>query len=205
MTGGRASKRDAWNARYSAAELVWGAAPNRFLEAELGEVPPQGRALDLACGEGRNAIWLASRGWGVTAVDYSDVAIERARGLAANEGVEVEWVCADVTRYAPEARAFQLVVSLYLHVPGDERRRVFEHAAAALTPGGTLLVIGHARRNLAEGAGGPQDPDLLLEPEQAAAELSALGLRVERAEHLRRPFETDEGEVDAIDALLRAR
>jgi 2-polyprenyl-3-methyl-5-hydroxy-6-metoxy-1,4-benzoquinol methylase len=202
--GERVSKRGAWNARYSAAELVWGADPNRFLAAELGDAAPEGRALDLACGEGRNAIWLAARGWQVTAVDYSDVAIERARGLAAREGVDVEWVCADVTRWTPEAQAYRLVVILYLHVPGDERRRVFERAASALAPGGSLLVIGHARRNLAEGAGGPQDPDLLLEPEEVAAELGALGLRVERAEHLQRPFETEEGEVEAIDALLRA-
>jgi SAM-dependent methyltransferase len=174
------SKRDAWNARYSASELVWGADPNRFLEAELRDAPPEGRVLDLACGEGRNAIWLAARGWQVTAVDYSEVAIERAQGLAAREGVEVEWVCADLTRWTPEARAFRLVVILYLQVPGEDRRRVLERAASALAPGGALFVIGHARRNLAEGTGGPQDPDLLLEPAEVAAELEAVGLRVER-------------------------
>ncbi len=199
------SKREAWNARYSAAELVWGADPNRFLEAELGDVPPEGRVLDLACGEGRNAIWLAARGWQVTGVDYSDVAIERARGLAAREGVEVEWVCEDLTHWTPEARDFQLVVILYLQVPGEDRRRILERAASALAPEGALLIIGHARRNLAEGTGGPQDPDLLLEPEEVASELEAVGLRVERAEHLRRPVETDAGPVDAIDALLYAR
>jgi SAM-dependent methyltransferase len=199
------SKRDAWNARYSASELVWGADPNRFLEAELGDVPPEGRALDLACGEGRNAIWLAARGWQVTAVDYSEVAIERAQGLAAREGIAVEWFCEDLTRWTPEARAFQLVVILYLQVPGEDRRRILERAASALAPGGALLIIGHARRNLAEGTGGPQDPDLLLEPKEVAAELEAVGLRVQRAEHLRRPVEADAGEVDAIDALLYAR
>lgn len=199
------SKRDAWNSRYSTAELVWGADPNRFLEAELGDVPPEGRALDLACGEGRNAIWLAARGWQVTAVDYSEVAIERAQGLAAHAGVEVEWICADLTRWTPEARAFRLVVILYLQVPGEDRRRILERAASALAPGGALLIIGHARRNLAEGTGGPQDPDLLLEPEEVSAELEAVGLRVERAEHLRRPVETDAGEVDAIDTLLYGR
>jgi SAM-dependent methyltransferase len=210
MTGERVTKRDAWNARYSAAELVWGAAPNRFLEAELGDLPPGGRALDLACGQGRNAIWLAARGWEVTAVDYSDAAIDRARRLAASERVEVEWICADVTGYEPAAGAFRLVVILYLQIPGEERRRVLEHAASALAPGGRLLVIGHARRNLTQGTGGPRDPDLLLDPEEVAAEIAELGLRVERAEHLRRPVEipetsgAPEGAAEAIDALLSA-
>ena len=74
--------RQGWNERYAAHDLVWGAEPNRFLAEELAALPAQGRALDLACGEGRNAIWLAKRGWQVTAVDYSSVAVERARRLA---------------------------------------------------------------------------------------------------------------------------
>jgi SAM-dependent methyltransferase len=204
MAAERTTRRERWNARYAAEELVWGAAPNRFLEDEFGEVPARGRALDLACGEGRNAIWLATRGWEVTAVDYSDVAIERARELAASRGVGVEWVCADASRWEPDARSFQLVVVLYLQVPAEERRRVLERAASALAPGGVLLMIGHALRNLAEGVGGPRDSAVLWDPDEVSAELTTLGLRIERAEHLSRPVETPEGEAEALDVLIRA-
>ena len=93
----RTMDRAAWDARYSEKDLVWGAEPNRFVETELGGREPGGRALDLACGEGRNSIWLAKRGWEVTAVDFSVVAVERGRKLAAQQGVEVEWVAADAT------------------------------------------------------------------------------------------------------------
>jgi 2-polyprenyl-3-methyl-5-hydroxy-6-metoxy-1,4-benzoquinol methylase len=197
-----ASKRERWNERYSATELVWGEEPNRFLVEELGDVVASGRTLDLACGEGRNAIWLAARGFAVTAVDFSAVAIERARSRAAERGVHVDWVCDDVTRFEPPVAAFQWVVILYLQIPGVERSRALAHAASALAPGGRLLMVGHAVRNLVEGVGGPQQPDVLWDPEEIARELGALGLEVERAEHVLRPVE-EQG--TAVDALLRAR
>jgi len=197
--------RSDWNARYAASDLVWGAEPNRFVAEELEGRTPRGRALDLACGEGRNAIWLAGRGWSVTAVDFSDVAIERARKLAERRGVGVDWVCADLASYAPEPEAFQLVLVSYLQLPGAGLRAVLERAAAALAPGGELLMIGHARRNLAEGVGGPRDPAVLWEPDELSADLRALGLGVERCEEVRRPLDTPEGPREAIDVLARAR
>src|SRR5690349_6278647 len=132
--------RAAWNARYAGKELVWSAGPNRFLVSEAGGLPP-GRALDLACGEGRNAIWLAEQGFDVTGVDFSDVALDRAVRISAERGVEVEWLHADVTAYAPPADTFALVVLLYLHLPWDQMRRVLGGAAGALARGGTLLVV----------------------------------------------------------------
>jgi SAM-dependent methyltransferase len=196
--------RSDWNARYAGCELVWGAEPNRFLAAELGGVEARGSALDLACGEGRNAIWLASRGWRVTAVDFSQVAIERARRLAARQGVRVAWLCDDVTSFEPPQGAFELVVIAYLQLPMAERRGVLAHAASALSPGGDLLMIGHARRNLTEGVGGPRDPAVLWDLDELAAELEALGLVVERCQELRRPVATSDGVGQAIDALARA-
>jgi len=193
-----------WNDRYAAQELLWGAEPNRFLAEELREVAPRGRALDLACGEGRNAIWLAKLGWVVTAVDYSKVAIERACRLAAEQHVEVEWIETDVTSFAPAAGAFQLVVIAYLHLPETSRRAVLAHAASALSLGGTLFMVGHARLNLTHGVGGPQRSELLWEPSEIRREVAALGLTVQRAEHVQRPVETAEGVKDAIDAVLRA-
>lgn len=196
--------RKDWNDRYAAQELLWGAEPNRFLAEELCDVPPRGRALDMACGEGRNAIWLAKLGWVVTAVDYSSVAIERARRWATEQHVDVEWIETDVTDFVPAAGAFQLVIVAYLHLPERSRRAVLAHAASALGPGGTLFMIGHARLNLTHGVGGPQRSELLWEPSEIRREVAALGLAVHRAEHVRRRVETVEGIEDAIDTLLRA-
>src|SRR5687768_6279671 len=122
---------DAWDERYAGTELVWTAEPNRFLAAEVGGLTP-GRALDVACGEGRNAVWLASLGWTVTGVDFSPVGLDKARRLAQERGVSVEWVTADVTTYEPPAGAFDLVVVLYLHLPAPALAVVLARAAHAL-------------------------------------------------------------------------
>ena len=193
-----------WNRRYAGSELVWTATPNRFLVAEAGELPP-GRALDLACGEGRNAVWLAEQGWQATGVDFSDVALGKARRLAAGRGVEVEWVHADLLEFGPPRRAFDLVVSLYLQVPQPERSAILARAADAVAPGGTLLVIAHDSSNLDGGHGGPRDPSVLYTADDVAADVAETGLEVERAEVVRRPVETADGERVALDALFRAR
>jgi SAM-dependent methyltransferase len=193
-----------WDVRYSSRELVWGSEPNRFVAEELESVAPAGRALDLACGEGRNAIWLAARGWSVTAVDFSEVAIGRAGRLAARKGVEVEWVCADLISFVPEEGAFELVLIAYLHLLESGRREALAQAALALAPGGDLYMVGHARHPLNQGLPGPKDPGVLWDPEQVAAELLELGLVLDRCQHVRRPIETSEGGQIAIDTEVRA-
>lgn len=145
--------------------MLWSFEPNRFVVEEAADLPV-GRALDLACGEGRNALWLAGREWQVTAVDFSPVALDRARGLAAAANLEVEWVEADVLGYEPLVHGYDLVLLGYLQVPEPERRQALEVATTATRPGGSLLVIGHDLRNLAEGTGGPQDPGLLWTPDE---------------------------------------
>ena len=196
--------RDAWNARYADAELVWSAEPNRFLVQEVAGLTP-GRALDLGAGEGRNAIWLAERGWRATAVDFSGVGLQKARGLAEARGVEVNWVEADLRSYSPARDAFDLVALIYIHLPDEERRAVVRRAADAVAAGGTLLVIGHDRSNLREGYGGPQDPTILFSPDDIIDDLAGIeGLRVVRADLVVRPVMTDDGERSATDALVRA-
>ena len=190
-----------WDRRYADPELVWGAEPNRFVAAELAGLTP-GRALDLACGEGRNAIWLAALGWRVTAIDFSPVAVDKARSAAQRAGVAVDWLVRDVLGYAPPPDGFDAVIVTYLHIPPAEATQVWATAARAVGPGGTLLIIGHDRTNLTEGVGGPQDPDLLYEPDTIAAALP--GLRVRRAERVRRPVPLPGGDRDAIDTLVRA-
>lgn len=191
--------REDWNARHGDAGLLFGAEPNRFLVAEAVGLAP-GRALDLACGSGRNAVWLAQQGWSVVGADFSDVALEQARALAFERDVEVEWVEADLREWEPPARAFDLVVVLYLQLPADERGPIMLRAAEAVADGGMVLVVGHHSENLTSGSGGPKDPRVLFTPDDIVGELD--GLHVEKAEAVRRPVE---GERDAIDALVRAR
>jgi SAM-dependent methyltransferase len=192
--------KEDWNRRYTDTGLVWSAAPNRFLVAEAIELEP-GRALDLACGEGRNAVWLAEQGWHVVGVDYSDVGLKKAAELAADRSVSVELVEADLLAYEPEPLRYDLVCVLYLQLPAPERRRVLGRAAAGVAPGGTFLLVGHDLTNLEHGYGGPSDPAVLLTPEEVSAELSELELV--KAERVLRPVEG--AERPAIDALVRAR
>jgi SAM-dependent methyltransferase len=191
--GGRGPQT--WDERYAAAERVWSAGPNREVEAVVGGWPP-GRALDLGAGEGRHALWLAERGWQVTAVDFSAVGIDRGRQEAARRSQDVEWVVADVTKWQPApGTLFDLVLVAYLHIPQD----VFSRVGQWLAPGGALVVVGHSLRNLTEGVGGPQDPSILHTTDQLRA--AADGLEIQRCEEVLRP--TDAG--DAIDVVLVAR
>ncbi|MEV0830407.1 class I SAM-dependent methyltransferase [Nonomuraea rubra] len=193
-----------WDHRYAAKDLVWSAGPNRWVEEVATGLPP-GRALDLAAGEGRNALWLAERGWSVTAVDFSAVAVERARSLAAQRLGEhagrVQLVEADVRHYASAPAAFDLVMVVYLQVEAVLRRQVMRSAATAVAPGGLLLVAAHDSENLAHGTGGPQDPAVLYRADDVAADIEGCGLRLDRAEARLRPVE---GSRDAIDAFLLA-
>ena len=189
-----------WDRRYSAAENLWSAKPNRFLVAEVGELPP-GRALDLACGEGQNAIWLAGLGWDVVGVDFSEVAIAKARARAERDAAVVEFGVGDLLEYESEQGAYDLVLLLYLHLPPSERRLVLERASAALAPDGTLLLIGHDLTNMTDGVGGPSDATIHVTPDQVAGELP--GLEIQKAERVYRDVR-DEDRA-AIDALVRAR
>jgi SAM-dependent methyltransferase len=193
---------NAWDARYAAApDLVWTGEPNRFVVEELARLAP-GRALDLAAGEGRNAVWLAERGWQVTAVEFSRVAIERGRQVASDHGVTVGWQLADLREYLPPAGSFDLVLIAYLHLPPADLAGVLERARTALAPGGRLLVVGHDLANLSGGVGGPQDPAVLHTPDAIVAGLA--GLDIARAETARRPVRVDDGTVDALDTVVVA-
>jgi SAM-dependent methyltransferase len=196
------ASRARWNRRWREERAQPSTAPSEFLVAEVEGLAP-GAALDLACGAGRNAVWLARRGWRVTAVDFSEAALHMARALASNEGVTVEWLEADAVTWVPPARAFDLVCVLYLQLPAEERRRALAHAAAAVRPGGRLLVLGHDLLNLTDGWAGPTQADVLFTPADVVAEID--GLEVVRAERVRRLVADAPPGRDAIDALVRAR
>jgi SAM-dependent methyltransferase len=188
------NRPDEWDRAYAGAALDLPVHPHPVLAAELGGLPP-GRGLELGCGEGRPSIWLAGLGWAMTAVDFSAVAVERGRRIAAVHGVEVDWRVADVDAHRP-ARGLDLALAVYLHPARDVLRAAVGRAAAALAPGGTLLVLGWHRDNAALGLG-PRPPEVLYDLDELAA--AAPGLRVERAERV-----PQEGSGTAVDAVLRA-
>jgi SAM-dependent methyltransferase len=192
----------AWDERYAASELVWSAGPNAFVAAELAGLPP-GRALDLAAGEGRNAIWLARRGWQVTAADFSQVALDKGRRLAGD--TPVRWVRADATTW-DEPASYELVVLAYLQLAAEERRAAVRAAYASLVPGGTFLLVAHDSSNLAEGTGGPQDPAVLMTAADVLRDLEGGEHDVLRAERVPRLVGDGHGEEPARtawDCLVR--
>ncbi len=195
-------EKDGWDERYRDREWLWTVDANRFVVQEVTGMKP-GRALDLAAGEGRNAVWLAKQGWKVTAVDFSSVALGRAVELAAHEGVEITTVEADLRAYTPPQAAFDLVVLAYLHLPSPALSGVLAKARAALDVGGTVVIVGHDFTNLEHGYGGPQSPDVLYTPEDLVADLEPL--EILKAEKVERPYESEEGTFTAIDALVVAR
>jgi SAM-dependent methyltransferase len=191
-----------WDERYAQAaasgSTVWSKGPNAWIASTVESLPP-GRAVDLAAGEGRNALWLASRGWAVTAVDFSAEGLAIGRARAAELGIGLDWVVADArTWVAPEP--VDLVVVAYLQLPQADLARAIANAMASLAPGGTLAVIGHDKDNLERGVGGPQDPRLLQSVDELRA--AANGLEILECAQVERPV--DDGRV-AIDTVLLAR
>lgn len=205
--------KTSWNERYSGSDLVWPTSPNRWVVAQLeGHIP--GDALDLGCGEGRNAMWLAEQGWAVTAVDLAENALAKARQeaaavLAPADAERISWVQGDVLTYEMPTSAYDLVLSTYVHLPDYERREMLRNCVRALRPGGTLLVVGHDTTNLTEGVGGPQEAAILFTGADIEGDLQDhLGsgaLSLERSGRVAREVETEEGTVVAWDALFRAR
>jgi SAM-dependent methyltransferase len=201
----------AWDERYAATELVWSATPNQFVAAELADLRP-GRALDLATGEGRNALWLAERGWEVTAVDFSQVGLDKGRALQTQHprgrDLHVDWVHGDALTYDPGPVSCDLALVAYLQLPADERRTAVRRAFDCLTDGGTLLLVAHDSTNLTEGTGGPQDPEVLYTAEEVLGDLDGERFDVVRAERVPRVVPANDehrGEPDrtAYDALVR--
>lgn len=162
-----------WDQRYRADAYAYGTEPNDFLRAEASRLPP-GRVLCLAEGEGRNAVYLASLGHAVTAVDFSAEGLRKAERLARERGVALELVQADLATYEPPPDAFAGVVSIWAHTPPDVRALVHARVKRALAPGGAFILEAYTPAQLAFATGGPKDAALL--PTLAALELELGGL-----------------------------
>jgi len=179
--------RDAayWNERYRSAPALWSGEPNPQLVDEVSGLRP-GRALDVGCGEGADAVWLARRGWQVTGVDISTVAVERAAvnagAAGADIGGRIGWQQGDLITWAPDPGRYDLAVMHFVHLPPGQREAAFRHLAAAVAPGGTLLIVAHHPSDLeieglrTAGPGFPAPgPELFYTGDEIAAAIGADG------------------------------
>lgn len=196
------TQRDIWNDRYRGEGTLWGAEPNVFVVDRLSDLEPR-RVLDLGCGQGRNAIWLAQQGHEVTAVDVSDVAVARAAEIAAEVGVEVEFVAADLQTWEPSPAAFDLVLLAYMQAPPGVREALHAKVRRALAPAGSVVIVAHHRDNLEEGIGGPPMPEVLFDEELLAADFA--GMDVIENTRVLRHVDKDDVVGDAIDIVFIAR
>ena len=196
-----------WDERYRAAPQVWSGQPNPQLVAEAGDLPP-GRALDVGCGEGADAIWLARRGWEVVAADISSVAVQRgeqhARDAEPVAAARIEWLQADLLARPPEPGSFDLVSAQFMHLPLESRTRLFTALAAAVRSGGTLLIVGHHPSDLTSGVPRPPMPELFYTAAEVAGLLDS-SWTVAVSEARPRTARTPDGvEVAIHDAVLVA-
>ncbi|GAA1252053.1 class I SAM-dependent methyltransferase [Pseudonocardia aurantiaca] len=194
-----------WDERYSSASRIWSGDPNPQLVSEAGALDP-GTALDAGCGEGGDAHWLARRGWQVTAVDVSAVALERGAAHAEPDiSGRIDWQCADLTTWAPD-RAYDLVNAQFMHFPRALREPLFARLADAVSPAGTLLIVGHHPSDMQTTMPRPPEPDLFFTAEEAANSLDTQRWDVITAASRPRMARDPEGrEVTIHDAVLHAR
>ncbi len=190
-----------WDRQYQRTELLWSAEPNQFVKRYLAALRP-GTAIDLGAGEGRNAVWLAKRGWSVSAVDFSEVALDKGRELAANNAVAVDFVHHDVTTFRPEGHVDLWLLS-YLQLAEPTRSQTLSRVANWVAPGATVFVVAHDTSNVEHGYGGPPDAAVCYDLDQTVEAFSAL--EILEATVAERHVQTADGPRTALDTVVMAR
>jgi 2-polyprenyl-3-methyl-5-hydroxy-6-metoxy-1,4-benzoquinol methylase len=195
-----------WNERYATRELVYGEAPNDFLAQMAERIPTNGHALDIGAGEGRNALFLAARGLDVLAVDQSDVGMQKAMWLAHERGLALRTQAIDLQDFDAEPNSFDVISSIFVHLPTPLRARVHERVRSWLKPGGVFVLEAYAPDQIKRDTGGPKDPALLAPLDVILSELA--GLEVEhRAAFVRNVSEGlfHTGEASVVQVLARKK
>jgi SAM-dependent methyltransferase len=195
-----------WDDRYRSQTALWSGAPNPQLVNEVVDLAP-GLALDVGAGEGADAIWLADRGWQVTAVDISAVALERAASHVrsrADLADRIHWLRQDVLNWEPPSDHFDLVTAQYLHLPPEPRRALFERLACSVAPGGTLLLVGHHPSDMETAMPRPQMPELFFTGDDVAGQLDPTQWDIVTNAAPGRTAKHDGHPVAIRDAVLRA-
>jgi SAM-dependent methyltransferase len=197
-----------WNERYRGRTAIWSGQPNARLVEETSALTP-GTALDAGCGEGADAIWLAERGWRVTAVDIASTALDRARAVDVSPSVaeRIVWQQGDLIANPPPAAAFDLVSSHFMQIAPDALTTFVRGLAAAVMPGGTLLVVGHHPSDLLTTARRPRAPGVLYTAEDVAALLNPASEWdiIVCAARARAAADPNDNPITVHDTVLRAK
>ena len=198
--------REFWDERYATSHRIWSGRPNARLVEEVTDLAP-GTAIDVGCGEGADAVWLAARGWQVTGVDVSGVALERAAEHAAEAGVadNASWERADLFALDALPAPADLVTASYVHVPPDQFDAVYAHVAAAVAPGGTLVVLAHHPDDVHTGLRNHELSHLLFTPEAVVAVLDPAEWEVVTARVVVRDHVHEGVTHEVSDTVVRAR
>jgi SAM-dependent methyltransferase len=192
-----------WDARYAGTEQVWSGLPNTALAAEAAGLTP-GRALEVGCGEGADAVWLAAHGWDVTALDVSQVALQRAMRHARDAGVEVRWLQSTLVSVPAQPGAFDLVSAMYPALQRTVSNEAENMLMDAVAPGGVLLVVHHADVDTGQAKAHGFDPADYVSPADVAALLDQ-DWQVEIDQRRPRDTTTGAGAHHTHDVVLRAR
>jgi 2-polyprenyl-3-methyl-5-hydroxy-6-metoxy-1,4-benzoquinol methylase len=193
-----------WNERYAEPGFAYGTAPNDFL-VDVERLFPRGaRVLSLAEGEGRNAVWLAQQGHDVTGVDQSSVGLDKARALAAERGVVIDTVVADLTTFAIDEGAWDVIVSLWAHMPPAARAGLHARVASGLKPGGLFVLEAYTPAQTKRSTGGPRTPEMCMTAAALREELAGLAFeRCLEGTRLVREGRYHDGESDVVEVLTR--
>jgi SAM-dependent methyltransferase len=198
-----------WDERYRSSSTLWSGEANPQLVTEASDLSP-GSALDAGCGEGADAIWLAERGWRVTAVDVSTVALERgaahAHDVSAKVAQRITWLRADLVEWVPPVASYDLVSAQFMHLPKVHREVLHSRLAGSVAPGGTLLVVGHHPSDLESCVPRPSVPGLLFTSSEVADSLVREQWLIEVDEARARQTLDSEGQATTIhDAVFKAQ
>jgi SAM-dependent methyltransferase len=167
-----------WNERYDTEEYVYGTEPNDFLVSMADRIPREGKVLSLGEGEGRNAVYLARLGYQVTAVDQSSVGLKKAERLAADNGVSIRTIVANLAEFQIEEESWDGIVSFFCHMSREVRAGIFRQAAAGLMPGGVFILEAFTPEQLEYGTGGPSAAELMMTAKDLREELKGLDFPV---------------------------
>jgi 2-polyprenyl-3-methyl-5-hydroxy-6-metoxy-1,4-benzoquinol methylase len=197
--------QETWDARYAESDRIWSGNPNPRLVEHVADLPP-GDALDIGCGEGADAVWLATKGWRVTALDVSEVALERTAAHAREAGVadRVTPLHHDLMSDGPLPGEYALVSMQFMHPPPETFDELHRRVGAAVRPGGRLLVVAHHPDDLETGVRQPHGPDLLFTPERVVAVLDPDQWRIAVADAPTREWAREEGTVTVTDTVVLA-
>lgn len=161
-----------WDERYSAKDYIYGTEPNEFLAAQCGHL--SGKVLSIGEGEGRNAVFLATRGLEMHCIDGSKVGMEKANALAASKGVQITTMVGDLAEFSPEPESFNGVISIFAHLPSSIRFRLYPLLIDCLKPGGIFLMESYSEDQLNRDTGGPRDIDMLMSEAKIRSEFAGL-------------------------------